>query len=447
MVFHYEQAVDYILKVPRFTKKNLPEDTQDFYEFLGRPGERARIIHVAGTNGKGSVCAYIGSILEKAGISTGLFTSPHLVDIRERFRLNGEMISREEFTSCMNCVMDRMADFRKKTGKEEYHPTFFEMLFFMGMLWFESRKAEAVVLETGMGGRLDATNVVRNPAVCVITRIGLDHMEYLGDTREKIAGEKAGIIKPHVPVIFWDEDPEVSRVIVEKAKEMGAKAVPVSERQVGFFNFKNKTVDFSMRSGYYEYIRVCLHTPAVYQRQNAALAVRAVEALCFGRTDHSAEADAEEFRSRISRRSIEEGLADARWDARMEEVLPGVVIDGAHNEDGVAAFLESVSEDGCEGKRYLLFSVVSDKRGKNMAEQILKSGLFDEIATAPMENGRSLTKEQLAGLWNRKAKLYDSPEAVFLSMIRKKTQKDMVYAAGSLYLAGQLLGALEGSGL
>ena len=433
MHFSYEEAVDYILDVPRFTKKNMPEDTERFFDFLGRPGERAKIVHVAGTNGKGSVCAFVTSVLELAGISTGLFSSPHLVDIRERFRLNGEMISREAFASCLNRVMDSLELFRAETGKAEYHPTFFELLFFMGMLWFSDQKAEAIVLETGMGGRLDATNVVRRPAVCVITRIGLDHMEYLGDTKEKIAAEKAGIIKPRVPVVFWDEDPSVSRVIVEKAKKIDAETIPVSEEEVGFFNFKNKTVDFSMRSGYYEYIRVCLHTPAVYQRQNAALAVRALEVLN-GKLMQEPEAA-----KRITREAIEEGLSAAHWSGRMEEVLPGVLIDGAHNEDGVHAFLESVRHDGCEGRRSLLFSVVSDKRAGRMAEQILESGLFSRIVAAPMKSGRSLTREQLDEIWMGQAELYDSPEKAFDTLIREKGKKDMVYAAGSLYLAGQLL--------
>ena len=433
MHFSYEEAVNYILDVPRFTKKNVPEDSEHFFDFLGRPGERAKIVHVAGTNGKGSVCAFVTSVLERAGISTGLFSSPHLVDIRERFRLNGEMISREAFASCLNRVMDSLELFRAETGKAEYHPTFFELLFFMGMLWFSDQKAEAIVLETGMGGRLDATNVVRRPAVCVITRIGLDHMEYLGDTKEKIAAEKAGIIKPRVPVVFWDEDPSVSRVIVEKAKKIDAETIPVSEEEVGFFNFKNKTVDFSMRSGYYEYIRVCLHTPAVYQRQNAALAVRALEVLN-GKLIQEPEAA-----KRITREAIEEGLSAAHWSGRMEEVLPGVLIDGAHNEDGVHAFLESVRHDGCEGRRSLLFSVVSDKRAGRMAEQILESGLFSRIVAAPMKSGRSLTREQLDEIWMGQAELYDSPEKAFDTLIREKGKKDMVYAAGSLYLAGQLL--------
>ena len=243
-------------------------------------------------------------------------------------------------------------------------------------------------------------------------------------TKEMIAADMAGIIKPGTTVVYWDEEPSVSRVIVEKAREMGAEAVPVSESDAASLHFQNKKIDFSMRSEYYEYIKVCLHTPAVYQYRNAALAVRALERL----KDR-----------RITRRTIEEGLAEARWPGRMEEVLPGVVIDGAHNEDGVLAFLESVSHDGCQGRRLLLFSVVSDKRGKEMAGLILKSGLFAKIAAAPMASGRSLTKEQLAEIWDGRAELYDSPEEGFRALNREKEPEDMVYAAGSLYLAGQLL--------
>ena len=446
MSFSYEEAVKYVLDVPRFTKKNAPEDTAAFYDFLGRPGEEAMLIHVAGTNGKGSVCAYVSSVLKRSGFSAGLFTSPHLVDIRERFRLNGEMIRETEFASCMNRVMERLDAFRRETGRAEYHPTFFELLFFMGMLWFSDRHAQAIVLETGMGGRLDATNVVRRPAVCVITSIGMDHMEYLGDTKEKIAAEKAGIIKPGTPVVYWDEEPSVSRVIVEKAREMGAEAVPVSESDAASLHFQNKKIDFSMRSEYYEYIKVCLHTPAVYQRENAALAVRALEVLNSGLRKKDGEkipvrpaCPEPAMEKRITRESIEEGLLAARWSGRMEEVLPGVVIDGAHNEDGVRAFLESVSRDGCTGRRLLLFSAVSDKRSGKMAEQILRSGLFSRIAAAPMASGRSLTRTKLEEIWEGKAELYDNPEEGFRALTEDRAPGDMVYAAGSLYLAGELL--------
>ena len=424
--FTYEEAVEYVLQIPKFTKKNTPEDTRRFYEYLGRPGESSGLIHVAGTNGKGSVCSYINAVLEEAGYCPGLFVSPHLVDVRERFRLKGQMISKEDFTEIFMKVLENVENFCKKSGDCVYHPPFFEMLFFMGMLWFQEKGADYIILETGMGGRLDATNVIDHPLVTVITHIGLDHTEYLGDTREKIAGEKAGIIKKGVPVVFWEQEEEVNRVIVEKAREMSSEVIPVSEKQVVLFKFKNKTVDFSMSSEYYEYIRASLPTAAVYQKENAALAIRALEVL--GRTVP------------LTRQQVETGLSRAKWEGRMEEVLPGVYIDGAHNEDGIQAFLDSVREDGCRGKRHLLFSVVSDKRAENMIGRIVDSGLFADVAIAPIDSARSLTQEQLLSLWKGRnhARLYHNPEEAWDALIREKDEADMVYAAGSLYLAGQL---------
>ena len=424
--FTYEEAVEYELQIPKFTKKNTPEDTRRFYEYLGRPGESSGLIHVAGTNGKGSVCSYINAVLEEAGYCPGLFVSPHLVDVRERFRLKGQMISKEDFTEIFMKVLENVENFCKKSGGGVYHPTFFEMLFFMGMLWFQEKGADYIILETGMGGRLDATNVIDHPLVTVITHIGLDHTEYLGDTREKIAGEKAGIIKKGVPVVFWEQEEEVNRVIVEKAREMSSEVIPVSEKQVVLFKFKNKTVDFSMSSEYYEYIRASLPTAAVYQKENAALAIRALEVL--GRTVP------------LTRQQVETGLSGAKWEGRMEEVLPGVYIDGAHNEDGIQAFLDSVREDGCRGKRHLLFSVVSDKRAENMIGRIVDSGLFADVAIAPIDSARSLTQEQLLSLWKGRnhARLYHNPEEAWDALISEKDEADMVYAAGSLYLAGQL---------
>lgn len=428
--FTYKEAVDYVYRIPSFTKKNTPEDTRRFYEYLGCPGESRAgapsIIHIAGTNGKGSVCSYISSVLIGAGYKTAMFTSPHLVDIRERFRINGEMMPEEKFVQLVNFCLEKVEKWRSmQTTDASYHPTYFEILFFIGMLWFEEQQADVIVLETGLGGRLDATNVIRHPAVSVITKVGLDHMEYLGNTKAEIAGEKAGIIKPGVPVVYWDGEADVSAVICKKAAEMGAKAVPVSKSHVASYKFKNKTVDFSLDSEYYEYVKICLHTAAVYQRENAALAVRALEILS--------------QRFQLSREQIESGLAAARWEGRMEEVLPNVFIDGAHNEDGVNSFLESVSADGCRGKRLLLFSVVSDKQFERMAEKILDSGLFSEIAVAQLEGSRALPEKQLVDLWRGKAAAFLSPEAAFEQLIRQKGAEDKVYAAGSLYLAGQLL--------
>lgn len=173
--------MEYLLEVPRFTGKHTPEDTRSFLAVMGQPDKKLNIIHVAGTNGKGSVCAYLRSILEEAGKRVAVFTSPHLVDIRERFVMDGEMVGKEKFLEAFQAVY-RLLDHNALRQGTGYHPTFFEYLFFMAMYLFAQEAFDYCILETGLGGRLDATNAVSGKALAVITRIGLDHVEYLGGT-------------------------------------------------------------------------------------------------------------------------------------------------------------------------------------------------------------------------------------------------------------------------
>lgn len=213
----YKEIVTYIEEIPRFTRKHSLDHTREMLLFLGNPQNGKKIIHVAGTNGKGSVCAYLDAMLRAEGKSTGLFTSPHLVKMNERIVLNGKQISDEDFCEVFEETMQavrRMQD----AGLE--HPTFFEFLFAMAMKAYDRAGMEYIVLETGLGGRLDATSSVE-PVACVITSIGLDHMEYLGDTVEQIAGEKAGIIRPEVPVFFAQTAPGSDSVIEKTAEKEG----------------------------------------------------------------------------------------------------------------------------------------------------------------------------------------------------------------------------------
>ena len=185
-------------RIPMWTrKKNSLEDVRRFLDYLGNPDRDRPAIHVAGTNGKGSVCAFLTSILGEAGYSTGTFISPHLVEVRERFLINGEMVDQESFEGAFETVLKAS---RKLADQGLCHPTFFEFLFYMAMVLFRMHDVDVMILETGMGGRLDTTNVLERPAACVITSISMDHTRYLGDTLAKIAGEKAGIIKTGVPL-------------------------------------------------------------------------------------------------------------------------------------------------------------------------------------------------------------------------------------------------------
>ncbi len=416
----FEEAVNYINEIPRFTSKSTMEDTKAFLHRLGDPDRQMRIIHVAGTNGKGSVCAYMRFILEAAGYRVALFTSPHLVDIRERFVAEGEMISKEDFLRIFLRVYDML--------EPPYHPSYFEYLFFMGMVFFSEKHPDFCILETGLGGRLDATNSVSGKELAVITHISLDHVEYLGDTVEKIAAEKAGIMQAGVPVVYWDTGRSISRVFEKKAAELGITAYPVSKKDYSFLRFQNKSIDFSVHTEYYNYISLTLHTIASYQMENAALAVRAVEVLDGGRT--------------ISAEHLAQGVRNCFWAGRMEEVLPEVYVDGAHNADGIRAFLETVAEDGHDGPRALLFGAVRDKDCRRMAEELSESGLFERIVIAGMRTGRAAAPDVLKGMFDKYSGdgilLYENAAEAFRGLLHSRRQGERIYIAGSLYLAGEI---------
>ena len=205
---NYTEAVDYILNVPKFTTKNKPEHTRELLKRLGHPDRGMKVIHVAGTNGKGSVCAFLSEMLVLAGKRTALFTSPHLVRINERFQINQVPISDELF---LESYLEVQAKIDEMVEEGLPHATYFELLYATAMVAFQKERAEYVVLETGLGGRLDATNTIEHPLATVITSISLDHTEILGDTIEEIAVEKAGIIKEGVPVIYDGRNKEAEK--------------------------------------------------------------------------------------------------------------------------------------------------------------------------------------------------------------------------------------------
>ncbi len=431
-IANYEQAVQYLYDVPKFTKKSTMEDTRRHLKTLGSPDRALKIIHIAGTNGKGSVCAYLRSILNEAGYSCGVFTSPHLVECRERFAIDGEMVSREVFYDAFMQVYESL-DWQTLEQGEGYHPTFFEYLFFMGMLIFAKEKPDFCILETGLGGRLDATNAVHEKELTVITRIGMDHMEYLGNTLADIAGEKAGIIAEGVPVVFLDEVPEASEVIRRIAAKKSAPLESVSKRDYAYLNFSNKSIDFSYYSRYYEYVRVCLHTIDRYQMENASLAIRGAEVLDRGR--------------RVKAEHIVSGIGKAFWAGRMEEVCREFFVDGAHNEDGIRAFLQTVSEDGFTGCRHLLCSVVKDKEYLSMIQALAQSHLFCKISVVQMEGYRATPVEELENIWKQytkqKIQVFSSVEEAVKTMLSQQEEEERIYAAGSLYLVGEIKGVLK----
>lgn len=430
----YEQAVEYIYGIPKFTKKNSIEDTRAFLQKLENPDRKLRIIHVAGTNGKGSTCTYMRSILETAGYQVAVFTSPHLVDIRERFYIRGSMPSKDAFLQAFLIIYNSLDWEQLKEDEDSYHPTYFEYLFFMAMLLFAGEELDYCILETGLGGRLDATNSVSEKKLCVITSISLDHVEYLGNTQEAIAYEKAGIMRGGVPLVYSDTKESVSAVFEETARSLQTDTYPVSKNHYRNLKICDKSIDFSLQYGYDNDIKLTIPTIAVYQAENAALAVRAIEVL------------SRKEKLSITQEHIRQGLATSFWAGRMEEILPEVYVDGGHNEDGIRAFLDTVRQDGRDGRRKLLFSVVSDKAYGKMLRQLAQSGLFEEIAVARLGSYRAASLESLEQILLDASvdayTLYDDVKSALCALLAK--QKDTrIYAVGSLYLVGEMKELVE----
>lgn len=428
----YREAEEYINTIPKFTSKNSMEHTKKFLEHLGNPAQNCKVIHIAGTNGKGSVCAYLCSVLREAGISAGMFISPHLVTMRERFVINGEIISESVFLESFRMVANHLKDLPEELRRISYHPTFFEFLFFMAMVIFERSSVEYVVLETGLGGRLDATNSVENKVMCILTAIGYDHMEYLGDTLSQIAAEKAGILRAGVPVVYPVKQQEVWERIEECAGKIGAQPFPLEKQAIKEIKIQHKTIDFSLHLHYYDYISFTVSTSAVYQIENASLAIRALELI----------AD-----ERLSVSAIQAGIRSAFWEGRMEEILPSVYLDGAHNIDGIQAFLETVKAHPCDGKRKLLYSVVKDKQYEKVIDALVSSQLFDEISVTALSDARALPLTALEDYFGRytkvKCKTYEALDTALEELVSGKGDEDKVYIVGSLYLAGEVKALLR----
>ena len=428
----YVKAEEYISSIPKFTSKNRMEHTKMFLKHLGNPAQNSKIIHIAGTNGKGSVCAYLCSALKEAGILAGMFISPHLVTMRERFVIDGQMISEVEFLEAFWTVSDHINKLPEELEQISYHPSFFEFLFFMAMVIFERRGVEYVVLETGLGGRLDATNATDNKKMCILTSIGYDHMEYLGDTLPQIAGEKAGILRPGTPAVYPVNQKEVADRIEECAKIVGAETYPVEKHAIKEIKIQHKTIDFSFHLHYYGYIRFTVSTSAVYQLENAAVAIRALELL----------AD-----ERITVPVMQDGIRKMLWEGRMEEVMPSVYLDGAHNIDGIRAFLETVQTHSCKGKRKLLYSVVKDKQYQKVIDALASSGLFDVIGVVSLTDARALPLAVLEEYFRQYTgfvcKTYEALSTALDELVFGKGDEDIVYIVGSLYLVGEVKALLR----
>lgn len=421
----YEEAVQKINARLKFGIKPGLEHIGRLMAELGNPQDKLQFVHVAGTNGKGTTCALISSVLRKAGYRTGLYTSPYVTDFRERFQINGEMIPQDELLEELNKVaplVDKLAD-------EGIIITEFELITAIAFQWFADRGCDVVVLEVGLGGRFDATNIIKTPLAAVIASISLDHTAILGDTVEQIAFEKCGILKQggHA-VLYPDQKPGVIDVVKKNAAERGCELVIPSLSEI-------REVSADLRGVDLEYRGLPLHLPFIgaHQEKNALTALTAINVL-------------RERGLQIPDSAVQEGFAAAKLPARMEIFgeHPLMLLDGGHNP-GCAAALADVLKRYLPGRRLVgVMGMMADK-DSHTALSIL-APLFSAVLTLTPDNPRSLPAPELAD----RAREFcpDSrpmtDRALALQIARELAGPDgAVIVCGSFYLAGELRPYLE----
>lgn len=408
------------------------ERIAELLDRMGRPQDRLKFVHVAGTNGKGSTCAYIAGILQAAGYRTGLFTSPYIIDFEERIRVNGQNIPTGDLRDVTLYVREHAEAMAAESGE---HPTEFELMTAVAFEHFARSKCEIVVCEVGLGGRLDSTNIIEAPEACVITRLGLDHTGFLGDTLEAIAHEKAGIIKPGAVVVAWPQEDEAAmRVIRDKAASCGCDLVvpdfdgllisPVDENGVRRFHYDGRVF----------FTRLL----ASYQPSNAALAIETADALRNRGWNIAYDPD------------MTGGIYQTAWPGRFEVVSTEksvVIVDGGHNPQGARALADSLRDVFPGQKATFVMSVLADKDYEAMIAEVLPLASAFVCVTPP--NPRKLEATDLAAAVRAQAGNADLRIEVtsdFGEAIEKARQiagLGIICAFGSLYSISEIKKALS----
>ena len=410
---NYTEALEYIHGVSwTFCKPGL-ERISELCEKLGHPERKLKFVHVAGTNGKGSFCSMLSSVLTAAGYKTGLYTSPYIVEFNERMRIDGKNIENEtlaDITERVKPIADSMKD----------KPTEFELITAIGFLYFAEAGCDVVVLEAGMGGRLDSTNLIRNPYLSVITGIALDHVDYLGNTVEKIAAEKAGIIKDNAPVLYGGLDKAAEEVIKNASVERGSEFYGIDYNEIKNLTSSLHGTSFDFNS----HKDVHINLLGLYQPRNAALVLRAIDILRDGGLT-------------IPEEAVKTGLDAARWPARFEIIShdPLIIFDGAHNPQGIESAVESIKYYFGETKVLVFTGVLRDKDHKYIASKL--GEIAERAFTITPENPRALSAEDYAAELSEVgvfAEPYPSIEAALNAAkeVAKKESKALV-CLGSLY--------------
>lgn len=417
----YKDTLERIHSLNKFGSRPGLDRINMLLERMGNPEKDLKFLHVAGTNGKGSVCAVASSVLRESGYKTGLFISPYITDFCERIQINNEPISHEKLSE----VADYVFSLVDELNKNDIIITEFEFVMAVAFEYFERECCDIVVLEVGLGGRLDSTNVIAPPVCGAITRIGLDHTDILGDTEEQIAKEKCGIIKKGTRVVSSPQTDDVKKVIEDTCKDLN---VPLVFSDSLSLSVLSESIDGT--SFVYKDTEMTLPLLGEHQVQNLKTTLYALEELKLSGFDN------------ITADSIKPGVESAINPARFEVIssAPHLIIDGAHNPDGMSTFASAVEKYLKKEKGVLIIGMLADKDSRSSLKYI--EGLFDDVYTVPINNPRAMTSKEMASL----CKEYfanvipcDNVSQALTKALQKAKEKNThICVCGSLYLAGEI---------
>ncbi len=421
----YDEAISYINQITPLGFQLGLERIQRLLELIGNPEKELKCIHVAGTNGKGSACAMLKCILKEAGYKTGVYTSPHLKDYTERIELDGTFIAKEDFATEIAFLIP----YCKKMEVDSIgHPTVFELLTAAALHYFAVQKADIVILEVGLGGRFDATNVIKSPLLSLIMSIGMDHMNYLGNTIEEIAEEKGGIIKENSPTVLYSQKDIVYNKIVEICKNKNSNLYYVEKNNIHILTQDLNQTIFSVNNDFFSYPEVILPLLGNFQIENCCAVLLACHVLQL-------------YGIALTSEHILNGIKNSQWNGRMElfQKNPIVILDGAHNVDGIVMLGKSIQHYFCSKKITLLLGVLGDKEYNKMVKAILP--YVETVVLTEPHNERKLSVSALeCALSAWKGNIYKNLDICqAYSLALQITAADgVLICCGSLYMIGEL---------
>lgn len=420
----YKESLKYIEETHKFGIRLGLDNMSKLLELLGNPQDKLNVIHVAGTNGKGSTCSFISSILKECGYKVGLYTSPYLETFTERIRINGENIPEEDVARIVTLIREKI----EQMVSEGYsYPTEFEIVTTMAFYYYCEQEVDFVALEVGLGGRYDATNIIKKSDVSVITSISLDHVGILGDTVAKIAYEKGGIIKENGVAVVYDQSDEAKDVIKDICKEKNAKYIEVKFNDINVkqSNINSQVYDCSIMGQRYEDLEIQLIGD--HQINNSMLALSTIEVL-------------KELKNlNINEEDIRRGLLNTRWPGRIEKIMdkPTFIIDGAHNEDGARSLAKAIEKNFNGKKATLLIGMLEDKDIDSVLEILMP--YFNKVITTTPDNDRAINcetlKEKISKYVDDVVAISNIEDAVNYTLKNAK-EDDVIISAGSLYMIG-----------